>query len=127
MSNAMTAVRHLSALLLTTALLGQPGALAREADPPVALSAQVTAMAGTDLMFGECQERLQTLDSLLTQAGYGAMRSQLEEGGTLVARWYHPQRHTTVIVSSGWQASGNAFTATEFAGVVRWIELLGTP
>jgi len=41
--------------------------------------------------------------------------------------WYHPQRHTTVVALSGWQASDNAFSAAERDGQMRWDEFLTMP
>ncbi|MFC4424903.1 hypothetical protein [Deinococcus navajonensis] len=113
--------------LSTVALLGASGALSRQADPPNALHTQLKAMSGTGLMLAGCQERLQTLDGMLRKAGYSPMRSWLVDGSTMIARWYHPERHTTVLAFAGWQATGNAFSTDEFAGMMRWNELTTSP
>ncbi|UQN08299.1 hypothetical protein [Deinococcus sp. QL22] len=70
---------------------------------------------------------MKTLDSLLKEAGYSSMRTQVVDGTTKVARWYHPEHHTTIVAFAGWQASDNTFTAGEFPGLMRWNELIATP
>ena len=64
---------------------------------------------------------------MLGNAGYGSMNSRLGEGDIMMARWYHPQRHTTILVSLGWRALDNTFSATERAGMMRWNELVSKP
>ncbi|GGL82888.1 hypothetical protein GCM10010840_20820 [Deinococcus aerolatus] len=113
-------VRRTSAVLLTLALLGVPSALARQAD---ALGTQLSAMSGTGLMGSECQQRMGALDLVLREAGYRLVRSQLVDG-TMIARWSHPERRTSVLVFAGWQESGNEFSATELTGLMRWNEPL---
>jgi hypothetical protein len=120
-------VRRSLSVLLTVALLGAPGSLARQADPPATLGAQLTAMSGTGLMLAGCEERMQTLSSMLSEAGYGPMRSRLVDGTTMIARWYHPGHHTTVMAFAGWHDSGNVFSAGEFAGLMRWNEFATAP
>jgi hypothetical protein len=129
MSTFHMLARRALVTLLTLSLLGAPVALGKGfIDPPVdALSVQMMALSGTDLMLAGCQDRLQTLDTMLSTAGYGPMSSHVIGGTTLVARWYHPLRHDTVLAFAGWEASGNAFSATETPGLVRWNELLSTP
>ncbi|CAM4357948.1 hypothetical protein [Deinococcus marmoris] len=111
-----TFVRRTSAVLLTLALLGVPSALARQADT---LGTQLSAMSGTGLMGSESQQRMGALDLVLRKAGYRLVRSQLVDG-TMIARWSHPERRTSVLVFAGWQESGNAFSATELTGLMRW-------
>lgn len=120
-------VRRLSAALLILGLLGAPGALGRQAAPAETLGTQLTAMAGTGLKLAECEQRLQTLETMLSQAGYVSRRAHLGTDATMTALWVHPQRHTSVVAFSGWQASDNAFSAAEMAGEVRWIEFLPLP
>lgn len=122
-----TLCRRSSFALLTVALLGASSSLARQADAPNSLNTQLKAMSGTELMLAGCQERLQTLDGMLSKAGYSPMRSRLVDGTTMIARWYHPGRRTTVVAFAGWQDSGNAFSAGEFASLMRWNELVTTP
>ena len=127
MSTFRTLARRASVALLTLSLLGAPVALGRPFDPPEdTLSVQMMALSGTGLMLAGCQERMQTLGTMLSNAGYGPMSSHVI-GGTMVGRWYHPLRHNTVLAFAGWQASGNAFSATETPSPVRWNELLSTP
>ena len=128
MSTFYTFARRALAALLTLSLLGAPMVLGRPYDPPEdALSVQMMTLSGTDLMLAGCQERMQKLGTMLSTAGYGPMSSHVIGGSTMVARWYHPLRHTTVLAFAGWQASGNAFSATETPGSVRWNELLSMP
>lgn len=122
-----TVTGRTSFALLTVALLGASGSLARQANAPNAMSTQLSAMAGTGLMLAGCQERLQLLGRLLSTAGYGPMRARLVDGTTMITRWYHPEHHTTVVAFAGWQLSGNAFSVGEFTGLTRWNELLATP
>ena len=122
-----TPARRLSAALLTLGLLGAPGALGNQAAPADALGPQLTAMSGTGLTLAECEQRMQTLGTMLNQAGYVSRRAHLGADAVMTALWYHPQHHTSVVAFSGWQASDNAFSATEMAGQVRWNELLPTP
>ena len=113
--------------LLVAALLGAPDSLARQAAAPDSMQSQVSAMSGTELMLAGCQERMQMLGTMLGKAGYGPMRSRLVDGTTMIARWYHPEHHTTVVAFAGWRPSDNAFSVAEVAGVLRWNELAGTP
>ena len=127
MSTFHSLARRTLVALLTLSLLGAPVALGRPFDPPEdALSVQMMALSGTGLMLAGCQERMQTLGTMLRNAGYNPMSSHVI-GGSMVARWYHPLRHTTVLAFAGWQASGNAFSVTDTPGLVRWNELLSTP
>lgn len=119
--------RRLSVTLLTLGLLGAPGALGSQAAPAETLGTQLTAMAGTGLKLAECETRMQTLGTMLSQAGYVSRRAHLGADATMTALWYHPQRQTTVVAFSGWQAADNAFSVAEMAGDVRWNELLATP
>jgi hypothetical protein len=96
-------------------------------DRPDSLETQLSAMAGSGLMLAGCQERLRMLGSMLKEAGFSPMRSHLGTDATMTARWYHPERHTTVLAFAGWQPSDNVFSATEMSGLMRWNELLGTP
>lgn len=119
---------HARRALVALSLLGAPMVLGRPYDPPEdALSIQMMTLTGTGLTLAECQERLQTLGTMLSTAGYGPMSSHVIGGTTMVARWYHPLRHNTILAFAGWQGSGNAFSATETPGSVRWNELLSTP
>ncbi len=112
--------------ILTVTLLGASGALARPADAPDSLHMQLMAMSGAGLMLSGCQERLQALDGMLSRAGYGPMHSKLVDG-TMIARWYQPESHATVLAFAGWQGSGNAFSAGDFTGLMRWNELVTGP
>lgn len=127
MSLLKTAVRRTSVTLLSLGLLGAPVALGGFVDPPDTLSTQLTAMTGTGLKLTECQKRMQTLGTMLSNAGYVSRHSHLGADAMMTALWYHPQRHTTVLAFSGWRAADNAFSATEMDGQVRWNELLATP
>ena len=128
MSTFRTSARRALAALLTLNLLGAPVALGRRFNPPEdTLSVQLMALSGAGLLLAGCQERMQSLGTMLGDAGYNPMSSHVIGGTTMVARWYHPLRHNTVLASAGWQVSGNAFSATETPGLVRWIELLSTP
>ncbi len=128
MSTFHTLARRALIALLTLSLLGAPMVLGRPFDPPEdALSVQMMALSGTGLMLAGCQERMQTLGAMLSNAGYNPMSSHVIGGTTMVARWYHPLRHNTVLAFAGWQASGNTFSATETPGLVRWTDLLSTP
>ena len=128
MSTFHTLARRALVALLTLSLLGAPVAHGRPYDPPEGvLSVQMMSLSGTGLMLAGCQERMQTLGTMLSNAGYGPMSSHVVDSTTMVARWYHPLRHNTILAFAGWQASGNAFSATEVPGSVRWNELLGTP
>ena len=117
-------IRQHSFALLTVTLLGASGALARQANASDSLAPQLSAMSGAGLILAGCQERMKTLGSMLGEAGYGPMRSRLVDGTTMIARWYHPGHHTTVMAFVGWQDSGNAFSAGEFAGLMRWNEFV---
>lgn len=129
MSTLKTAVRPSSSALVLLVLLAFPATLAirQTPGPPDTLGTQLTAMAGTGLKLAECEQRLQTLGTMLSQAGYVSRRAHLGTDATMTALWVHPQRHTSVVAFSGWQASDNAFSAAEMAGEVRWNELLATP
>ncbi len=127
MAPLKTAVRRLSAALLTLGLLGAPGALGNQAESTDELGPQLTAMAATGLMHSECEQRMQTVGTMLSRAGYVSRRSHLGADAVMTALWYHPQRHTSVVAFSGWRASDNAFSAAEMDGQVRWNELIGTP
>ncbi|PNY80909.1 hypothetical protein [Deinococcus koreensis] len=127
MPTLRTVTGRTSFALLTVALLGGSGSFARQADAPDSMGTQLSALSGSGLMLASCQERMQRLGTMLGKAGYGPMRSRLFDGTTMIARWYHPEHHTTVLAVAGWQDSGNAFSAGEFAGLVRWNELAGTP
>ena len=120
-------VRRLSVALLTLGLLGASGALGSQTDPPDTLGPQLTAMAGTGLKLTECEKRMQTLGTMLGQAGYVSRHAHLGADAVMTALWYHPQRHTTVVAFSGWQASDNAFSAAEMAGQLGWNELFPMP
>ena len=120
-------IRQNSFVLLTVTLLGLPSSLAMPFNSPDSLGTQLNAMFGTGLIIAGCQERMQTLGSMLGEAGYGPMRSRLVDGTTMIARWYHLGRHTTVMAFAGWQDSGNAFSAGEFAGLMRWNEFVTAP
>lgn len=109
-----------SAAVLSAALLGAPGAQAAQNED--SLSARLTGMSGTGLVLAAYQERLQTLGDLLGQAGYSPMRTWLSDG-TVIARCYHPLRHTNVLSFAGW----NTFSAKELAGQVRWNEFAVRP
>ncbi len=122
-----TPARRLSAALLTLGLLGAPGALGNQASSRDDLGHQLTAMAGTGLTLAECEQRMQTLGTMLNRAGYVSRRAHLGADAVMTALWYHPQHHTSVVAFSGWRASDNAFSATEMDGQVRWNELLATP
>ncbi|CAM4136194.1 hypothetical protein [Deinococcus marmoris] len=119
--------RRLSVALLTLGLLGAPGALGRQAAPAETLGNQLTAMSATGLKLAECEQRMQALGTMLSQAGYVSRRSHLGADAVMTGVWYHPQRQTTVVAFSGWQAADNAFSAAEMDGQVRWNELLATP
>ncbi|GGL88492.1 hypothetical protein GCM10010840_28120 [Deinococcus aerolatus] len=123
MSPLKTAVRRLSVAVLTLGLLGVSG----EAAPAETLGTQLTAMSATGLKLSECQTRMQTLGTMLSKAGYVSRRAHLGADAVMTALWYHPQRHTTVVAFSGWQASDNAFSAAEIAGQVGWNEFLPLP
>ena len=128
MSTLYTLARSALVALLTLSMLGAPMVLGRPYDPPEdPLSGQMMALSGTGLMLAGCQERMQTLGTMLSTAGYGPMSSHMIGGTTMVARWYHPLRHATILAFAGWQVSGNAFSVTETLGPVRWNELLSTP
>lgn len=113
--------------LFTLALLEVSSSLAMPFNSPDALDTQLSPMSGTGLVLAGCQERMQTLGSMLGEAGYGPMRSRLVDGTTMIARWYHPGHHTTVMAFAGWQDSGNAFSAAEFVGLMRWNEFVAAP
>ncbi|MBB6018175.1 hypothetical protein ACFP9V_26070 [Deinococcus radiopugnans] len=119
--------RRLAVALLTLGLLGAPGALGRLAVPAEEIGNRLTEMSGTGLKFADCEQRLQTLETMLGRAGYVSRRSHLGADAVMTALWYHPQRHTSVVAFSGWQAADNAFSAKELDGEVRWNELLATP
>lgn len=118
-----TLARRTSLALLTVILMGASNSVARPADPPDSLATELTALSGTGLMRAECHNRMQRLVSMLGKAGYGSMRSHLGEDGSMIARWYNPQSHTTVLAFAGVQATDNAFLTTEMTGLVRWNEL----
>ena len=118
-----TLARRTSLALLTVIVLGGSGSFAMPADTPDSLGTQLTAMSGTGLTLAECHERMQRLESMLGKAGYGPMRSHLGQAGSMIARWYRPQGHTTVLAFASVQATDNAFSVTEIAGLVRWNEL----
>ena len=128
MSTFRTLARRALVALLSLSLLGAPMVLGKPYDPPEdPLSGQMMALSGTGLMLAGCQERMQTLGTMLRNTGYGPMSSHVIGGTTMVARWYHPLRHNTILAFAGWQASGNAFSVTDTPGLVRWNELLSTP
>jgi hypothetical protein len=120
-------IRRSTLSLFSVALLGMPVSLAMPLDRPETLGNQLSAMASTGLMLAGCQERMQTLNSMLVTAGFSSMRSHLGNDFTMIARWYNPERHTTVLAFAGWQPMGNVFSAIEMASLVRWNEVLGTP
>ncbi|MFC4455116.1 hypothetical protein [Deinococcus sonorensis] len=119
--------RRSTLALFTVALLGVSGSLAMPADPPDSMGSQLSAMAGTGLMLAGCQERMRMLNSMLREAGFNPMRTHLGADGTMTARWYHPERHTTVLAFAGWQATNNFFSATEVPGLMRWNEFIANP
>ena len=127
MPTLRTVIGRSSSVLLTLALLGVSGSLARQADASDSIRTQLSAMSGSGLRLAGCQERMQTLGIMLAKAGYGPMRSRLLDGTTMIARWYHPEHHTTVVAFAGWQDSDNAFSVAEVAGVLRWNELIAMP
>jgi hypothetical protein len=72
MSTFHTHARRALIALLTLSLLGAPMVLGKPYDPSEdALGVQVMALSGTGLMLAGCQERLQTLGTMLSTAGYG--------------------------------------------------------
>lgn len=91
------------------------------------LGSQLAAMSGTDLTLAVCRERMQALNSLLQEAGYGQTRTFTLPDGTLVARWYHPGRQMTALAFSGQNSTGNAFSVGEHAGLIRQGELIAIP
>lgn len=91
------------------------------------LSHQIAAMAGHGLTSVQCQERLQALDTLLRQGGYGTARTHTLMDGVLASRWYNTQTDRTVVAFAGQRAEGNAFTTAELAGPIRWNEFMATP
>ncbi|WP_242402939.1 hypothetical protein [Deinococcus deserti] len=107
---------------MVTFLLGS--VLARQ-DVPI--SAQMAEMAGTQLTFAECQERLQKLNTMLGGVGYGAVRTQQLNDGTLAARWYNSTAKRTALAFSGQNAVGNAFHVSEQDGLISLNELIATP
>lgn len=119
-------VRHTSVALLTV-MLGAPGALGGIVDAPDVFGNQLTAMSGTGLMLTECQERMARLGAMLGNAGFNPMHSYLGNDAVMIARWYHPEQHATVLAIAGWQASGNAFSAIRMPGLVRWNEFIVVP
>lgn len=110
-------------VLMGVALLGGMGQ-SRQANT---LGAQMAGMAGQNLTRAECQQRMQNLGQLLQQAGYRRMHARVAEDGTLIARWYHAGRKMTAMAFSGQNTVGNAFSAGEYAGLLRWNEFLGAP
>lgn len=113
--------------LFTVALMGVSGSLAMPFDRPDSLETELSAMSGTGLTLSGCQERMQTLGSMLSRAGFNPMRFHMGNDATMTARWYHPERHMTVLAFAGWQPSDNTFSATEVVGLMRWNELIADP
>ncbi|CAM4357921.1 hypothetical protein [Deinococcus marmoris] len=129
MSTLKTAVRPTSSALVLLVLLAFPGTLAirQTPGPPDTLATQVSAMSATGLKLAECEQRMQTLGTMLSRAGYVSRRAHVGADTVMTSLWYHPQHHTSVVAFSGLRASDNAFSAAEMAGEVRWNELLATP
>lgn len=119
---------HCSQLMVIGAVLlggfGQASPGAPRAGP---LGARLAAMSGTGLTMAECRQKMQDLNLLLRGAGYRTVRTGTSEDGTLVARWYNTNRRVTVLAFSGQNSTGNAFSAREYAGLLRWDELIGRP
>ena len=91
------------------------------------LGARVAAMSGTGLTGAECRRRMQALNTLLRSAGYRSVRTHTLEDGTLVARWYDIGRKATALAFSGQNSTANTFSAREYAGLLRWNEVIGIP
>lgn len=129
MSLLKTAVRRTPSALLLLAVLTAPGTLAamQTSVPPGSMGAQITAMSGTGLGLSECETRMKALGTMLGKAGYVSRHSRLGADAVMTALWYHPQNKMTVVAFSGWQASGNEFSAAEMTGEVRWNDLLPVP
>lgn len=119
MSNTQGWVRRAAIMGLGAVLLGGFGA-----SQGATLGSQLAAMSGTDLTRAECQERMQKLDTLLQSAGYRSMRTRMTEDGTLVARWYNTATNMTALAFSGQLTAGNAFSAREYSGMIRWNEFI---
>ncbi len=115
--------RAASLLVTVTTIWGGP-ALANQAP---ALTTQLADMTGTNLTGTECAQRMQALSAALEQAGYGPVRMLAFTDGTVIARWYHPESHRTVLVFTGTKMTGNAFEPSEFAGLQRFNEFRGGP
>lgn len=114
--------RSVCLLIVSTLLLGS--VLARQ---DVSINAQMAEMAGTQLTFAECQERLQKLGTMLGGVGYGTARTQQLNDGTLTARWYNSKMKRTAVAFSGQNAVGNAFHVSEQDGLISLNELIATP
>ncbi|MEF2277602.1 hypothetical protein V3W47_04765 [Deinococcus sp. YIM 134068] len=103
---------------------GLPTVQTRQSDT---LGSRMAGMSGTGLSLAECRQRMQDVDTLLRGAGYGNVQTHTLEDGTLVARWYHTDRQMTALAFSGQHSSGNAFSVGEYAGIIRWNELIALP
>lgn len=119
----MTQTRCFPRLLVLGSLL-VGSVLARQ---DASLSTQMAAMTGTGLTIAQCREQLQQLGTLLEGGGYGMVRTQTLQDGTLASRWYHQATKKTVLVFSGQNTVGNAFTVGEHDGLIRMNELIGLP
>lgn len=103
---------------------GLPTLQARQTDT---LGSQMAGLSGTGLSLAECRQRMQALGTLLEGAGYRTVRTRPLEDGTLIARWYHTGRQMTALAFSGQNGTDNAFSAREYAGLLRWNELIASP
>lgn len=115
-----------SPLVVAAALLCTAGPPTAPALQPT-LGGQLAALSGTGLTMAECRQRMQTLSTLLQEAGYRNVRTLTLPDGTLMARWYHTDRQTTALAFMGQNSTGNAFSVSEHAGIMRWNELIAGP
>lgn len=127
MSTLKRWTRRSPLVVIVAALLGASGHVSVQARQADTLGSQLAALSGTGLTMAECRQRMQALETLLQRAGYRNVRTQTLADGTLLARWYNPGRQMTALAFSGQNSTGNAFAAREYAGLLRWNELITVP
>ena len=80
--------------------------------PAVPMADLIAAVSGHGLTLTECVDRVEHLDTLLRDRGYGARRDDELEPGVLVTRWYRPGTHTAVLA---WMHANGAAHDLELA------------
>ena len=119
---------HLGLIIaLSSTSLAQPGArevYGLQAAPAAPVADLIATASGHGLTLTECVDRVEHLDTLLRDRGYGARRDDELEPGVLVTRWYRPGTHTVVLAWMKANGAAHDLELAEFTWNHPWGEWL---